>query len=85
MFFFVQFKGFWRVEDRGEISWGSDLALKHPSVNRLFCKIGAKRMTYNILVVLKNKTSAKHFLLSHALPQMKFFKNTCEHIYKGGH
>ena len=42
-------------------------------------------MTYNIHVVLKNKTSAKHFLLSHALPQMKFFKNTCEHIYKGGH
>ena len=64
------------MEDRGEVSWGSDLALKHPSVNRLFCKIGAKRMTYNIHVVLKNRTSVKHFLLSHALPQMKFFKNT---------
>ena len=42
-------------------------------------------MTYNILEVLKKKPSAKHFLLSRALPQIKFFKNTCEHIYKDGH
>lgn len=73
------------MEDRGEVSWGSDLALKHPSVNRLFCKIGAKRGDIQHSGGVKNKTSAKHFLLSHALPQMKFFKNTCEHIYKGGH
>ena len=83
MFFFVQFKGGSRIEGKC-LGVRTSLYSTHQLID-YFAKLVQNWMTYNIYVVLKNKTSAKHFLLSHALPQMKFFKNTCEHIYKGGH